>query len=70
MTPVATNDVSVKKMPSATLDFLEPFALRNGHGKTKAGVLRFAAIELESRLRREGAARGDGQGSPAIMDLS
>jgi hypothetical protein len=46
-------DVSVQGVPLETLDFLRSYAKRQGHSRGNAGVLRFAAVELERRLRKE-----------------
>jgi len=48
-----TRDVNSNNVPAEDLDFLRPFAIRNGHNKSDAAAARWAVIELASRLRKE-----------------
>ena len=46
-------DASVQNIPAKDIKFLEPFAARKGHNLSRAGICKFAVIELADLLRRE-----------------
>ncbi len=40
-------------VPTAVVDHLRPYAMRDGHGKGAASVIRWAVIELAKRVTAE-----------------
>jgi hypothetical protein len=47
---VETKTVSVTNVPVALLLRLKPYAVQKGYPNSDAGILRFAAVELDSRM--------------------
>jgi hypothetical protein len=53
MSEVLHTQVTVTRMPVDTLNYLRPYAMRDGHQGSQAGILRYAAIKLTQIIEDE-----------------
>ena len=61
MVGIELRNVTVNKVPADVLEYLRPFAIRNGHQGSDSSVMRHAAIDLAKRLGKSSDDRDESQ---------